>query len=168
MSLQTKAIPIVIDANVLLAFYLPAEPYKIEALTLLGEVTKGQVRLVVPTLTRYEVLNVLSRITRKLKKGQELSMPDAQEILTAIEALKLEEHEVQGLGERILEIAHKHQCSVYDAAYLALAEQIKADFLTGDERFYKALKGQFKQVKFIDDYEAREDEVKLDKRKNKV
>lgn len=52
---------IVVDASVLLAFYLPAEPYKTQALTLLRDATVGAVKFVVPTLTRYEVLNVLSR-----------------------------------------------------------------------------------------------------------
>lgn len=158
MRSQTKDIPIVIDANVLLAFYLPAEPYKIQALTLLGEATVSRVKLVIPSLTRYEVLNVLSRITRGLKKGQALPPQDAQEILTAIEALKLEEHDVSGLEKRILQVAHQYQRSAYDAAYLALAERLRADLLTGDERFYNALKGQFKQVKFIGNYKPQEDE----------
>ncbi len=58
---------VVVDASVLLAFYLPAEPYKGRALRLLADVAAGEVRLAVPTLTRYEVMNVLSRCVRGLK-----------------------------------------------------------------------------------------------------
>lgn len=146
---------VVVNANVLLAFYLPAEPYKTQALALLGEATAGRVKLVVPSLTPYEVLNVLSLATRGLKRGQKISLDEAQEILTAMKALKLEVHDLQGLEKRILEITHRHQRSAYDAAYLALAERLGADLLTGDERFYNALSARFKHLKFIASYLGR-------------
>nr|BAL59198.1 PilT domain protein [Candidatus Acetothermum autotrophicum] len=154
MSPKAGSKSVVIDASVLLAFYLPAEPYKTQALVLLEEATAGRVKLVVPTLTHYEVLNVLSLATRGLKRGQKISLDEAQEILTAMKALKLEVRDVQSLEKRILEITQRHQCSAYDAAYLALAEQWGADLLTGDERFYNALKAHFKQVKFVGSYKA--------------
>lgn len=57
MSAKAKApgpvtIPVVIDASGLLAFYLPAEPYKVSALPLLREAAAGRVKLVVPTLAQ--------------------------------------------------------------------------------------------------------------------
>jgi len=69
---------VVVDASVLLAFYLPAEPYKAQALTLLGDATAGLVRLVAPTLTRYEILNVLSSAIRGVSsqgKSSQQMMP---------------------------------------------------------------------------------------------
>lgn len=145
---------VVIDASVLLALYLPAEPYKVQALALLGDATAGLVRLVVPTLTRYEVLNVLASAVRGLKRGQGLSVQDAQEIMRAMNGLKLEERGTKGLEARILELSREHQRSAYDAAYLALAEQLDVDFLTGDERVYNAMKARGKHVKFVGAYEA--------------
>ena len=59
-----------IGASVLLAFYLPAEPYKAQALALLGDAAAGLVGLVVSTLAYYEVLNALSYAVRGLKSGQ--------------------------------------------------------------------------------------------------
>src|SRR5574337_302597 len=144
MTASSKASAVVVDASVILAFYLPAEPYKVQALALLRQLVSGQVRLVVPTLTRYEVLSVLSISSRGLKKGQKLSLTDAQEILSAIQRLNLEEHSVRDLQVRILQIAHQHQTSAYDAAYLALAEQLNVGLYTGDQRFYNALKKHFK------------------------
>ena len=144
--------PFVIDASVLLAFYLPAEPYKVQALALLRDASAGRVKLVVPTLAHYEVLNVLSRAARNLKGGAGLSLADAHEILVAIQALQLEEHQVRGLEARILAITHAYQRSAYDAAYLALAEHLGANLLTGDERLYNALKRHSKQVKLIRSY----------------
>ena len=46
----------VIGASALLAFYLPAEPYKAQALALLGDAAAGLVRLAVSTLAYYEVM----------------------------------------------------------------------------------------------------------------
>lgn len=153
--MRAKApLSVVVDASVLLAFYLPAEPYKVQALALLGDATAGLVKLVVPTLTRYEVLNVLSSSIRGLKRGQGLSLQDTQEIMTAMNTLKLEERDTKGLEERILELSREHQRSAYDAAYLALAEQLGVDLLTGDERLYSAMKTRWKHVKFVGAYEA--------------
>lgn len=155
MSAEEKVpTPVVIDANVLLAFYLPAEPYKAQALVLLGDATAGLVKLVTPTLTHYEVLNALSRAVRGLKRGQELSLEEAQEILTAMNALKLEERGVKNLEEQILEITRAHQRTAYDAAYLALAEREGAPLITGDKRLYNAVKGKLQSVRWVGDYEA--------------
>jgi predicted nucleic acid-binding protein len=152
MSAPSKLKHVVLDASVLLAFYLPAERYKEQALALLAQATADQVRLVAPTLTHYEVLNVLSRVTRGLKRSQSFPMRDALEILSALRVIPLEERDVKGLEERILKIAQEHQRSAYDASYLALAETLGADFVTGDERFYNALKTQSKHVRFIGNY----------------
>lgn len=146
--------PVVIDANVLLAFYLPAEPYKAQALVLLADATAGLVKLVMPTLARYEVLNALSRAVRGLKRGQELSFEDAQEILKAMNALKLEERHVRGLEERILRITQEHQRTAYDGAYLALAEHEGVPLITGDRRLYNAVKGELEWVRWVGDYRS--------------
>lgn len=144
-------VPLVVDASVLLAFYLPAEPYKTQALSLLARVAAGEIRLVVPSLARYEILNALSRCVRGLKPGPKLAREDAEEILAALASLHLEGHDVQGLEGRILAIAEKHGCSAYDAAYLALAEQLGAQFVTADARLCAALGPEFPQVVFVGD-----------------
>lgn len=141
-----------VDASVILAFYLPAEPYKAQALALLADYTAGAVKLVMPALAHYEVINALSRAVRGLKSGQKLSRDEALTILTAFTYLKLEERGVQELEFRILEIAEKYQRSGYDAAYLALAEHMEIDLITGDEKFYNAVRNDFSRVKFVAHY----------------
>lgn len=61
---------------------------------------------------------------------------------------------MKGLERRILELTQEHQLSAYDAAYMALAEQAGADLLTGDERFYTAVRARVPHVKFIGGYSA--------------
>jgi len=143
--------PLVADASVLLAFYLPAEAYKTQALSLLAQVAAGEERLVVPSLARYEILNALSRCVRGLKPGPKLTHDDAGEILAALATLHVEEHDVWGLEGRIFQITEKHGCSAYDAAYLALAEHLKARFVTGDSKLCAALGRGFPRLVFLGD-----------------
>lgn len=136
----------------MLAFYLPDEPYKARALALLADYAAGVVKLTAPTLTHYEVLNALPRAVCGLKQGQTISHDEAQAILGAFRNLNLEYHSIEGLEGRILEITKKYQRSAYDAAYLALAERLGAVLVTGDERLYNAVRGDFPPVQFIADY----------------
>lgn len=142
--------PIVIDASVLLAFYLPAEPYKQRALDLLEEATLGNVRFHVPTLARYEILNVLALAVRRVKPEQALTPNEAQEIMRAIQGLPLTEVSVEGWEGRVLEIAQRYQRSAYDAAYLAIAEAHDAPFVTGDKRLFNAVHEAFPRVIWIE------------------
>lgn len=144
----------VIDASVGLAFYLPAEPYKAQALSLLADYTAGAIDLVVPTLISYEIIHVLSRAVRGVKKKQILTHDQAEAILKAWTRLNLEKYPLDGLEHRVLAIAETHQRSGYDAAYLALAEHLGAGLMTGDERFYRAMHDEFPQVHFIAHYRA--------------
>ena len=48
--------------------------------------------------------------------------------------------EAQNFFERGLEIALKENITIYDALYIALAEALKAELLTADEKQYYAAK----------------------------
>lgn len=138
----------VVDASVVLAWYLPAEPHKDQALTLLGEAAAGRLKLYVPSLTRYEVLNALSLAVRGIKRTK-LSTQQAHEILQAFDEAGLEERGIAEFHARVLDLAALYYRSAYDAAYLALAEHLGADLLTGDAAFYRAVRGKFPRVKLV-------------------
>ncbi len=87
-----------------------------------------------PSLARFEFLNVLSQCVRGLKPAPRLTLTEADEVLGAVVRLHLEEHGVGSLETRILEIAEQHGCSAYDAAYIALSEKLGARFVTADIR----------------------------------
>ena len=140
---------VVVDTSVVLAFYLPAEPLKAKALALLAEYAANRVQFATPTLTMYEVLNVLSRCTRGLKAGQAMSREQAMAVQAAIAGLSIEEHAIATLAERILDLAEQHARSAYDAAYVALAEHLGVDLITADERLYNALCEACPAVRFL-------------------
>lgn len=140
---------IVVDASVILAWYLPADPYKDEALALLEQAAADQAVLCVPTLARFEVLNVLSLSVRGTTPRHRLTQNEADEILTAFLRLPLEEHAIMGLERRILEIAIAHQRSAYDAAYLALAEGLDVEFMTGDAGLYRSVRRRFSRMRLL-------------------
>jgi predicted nucleic acid-binding protein len=143
---------VVVDTSVVLAFYFPAEPLKPQALALLADAARGRVRLAVPTLTRYELINALSLALRGFRGPQRLSQRQGQAVLAAVTALPLEEHGVTGLEPRMLSLAVAHERSAYDACYVALAERLGVEFVTGDGRLVRALARTFPQVRFLGDY----------------
>jgi predicted nucleic acid-binding protein len=145
---------VVVDTTVVLAFYLPAEPVKAQALALLSEYAAGRVRFATPTLTMYEVLNVLSRCVRGLKSGQAISREQALAVHTAITRLSIEEHSVVPLAERIIDLAAMYQRSAYDAAYIALAEHLGAAMVTADERLYNAMHDAHPAVQFLGTFDV--------------
>ena len=142
---------VVADASVLLAFYLPAEPYKQAAMTVLKAFMEGRIRLVVPTLAPYELLNGLVRSVRGLRTGEQLPLEEALTILQAFLALRLETVAVEGMEEEILSTAIRCGCSAYDAAYLALPERHGWELATGNERFFRAVSGFSPSIRRTED-----------------
>jgi predicted nucleic acid-binding protein len=142
----------VIDASVVLAFYFTAEPFKPQALALLASAARGRVTFALPTLARYEVLNALTLAERGLRGSQRISRPQARGILDAVVALPVEEYGIGGLERRIADLAVGLQRTAYDASYLALAERLDVDLVTGDARFVRAVAAAFPRVRFVGDY----------------
>ena len=85
-------------------------------------------RLVAPALLPFEVASVcLKKIRRH---------PDMRERLLAAHALRASApvEEVEVSLEDVLALAEKHRLTCYDASYLWLALQLKAELVTLDER----------------------------------
>ena len=149
-SVDEPSVPkIVVDASVVLAWYLPAEPYKDAALEILEQASVSRTVLCAPTLMRFEVLNVLALSVRGITPRQRLAQDEADEILAAFLRLPLEEHPITALEQRVLEIAVAHRRSAYDAAYLALAEALNAEFVTGDAGLYRTIRRRFPMARLI-------------------
>jgi predicted nucleic acid-binding protein len=84
--------------------------------------------MVAPHLVDLEVLHAL----RGLVLGGRLGLPDVDAAMKRLRRLPLARHAHQPLIERCWEL--RHNLTVYDASYVALAEALGVPLLTADAR----------------------------------
>ncbi len=118
---------VVVDASVCAKWYLDEE-YSDRARLLRDEFVKGQIAITVPSLLFYETLNAL-RHSRAF---------DEKELPVAADSLSKYGFEVwEPRGEVYREAARlslAQEITVYDAAYVALSEHLRALFYTVDKK----------------------------------
>ena len=117
----------VVDASVAAKWFVE-EAHSAEALTLLAPARD----LLVPDLFYPELGNVL---WKKVRRG-EMEAEDAREAIASLVALEaLEARRSPPLMPYALELALRHDCTVYDALYLALAVHADCPLITADQKF---------------------------------
>lgn len=136
---------IVIDASIVLKWYLDDEIHGNEALMLLHSFVANEINLVAPALLEYEVINGLIIAQRRGR----IPEPTLAEAILAFQALDIKMEDISALGLRLLFYSKKYDRSAYDAAYLAIAEQVKAEFITADKALYNAVSKDLSWVKLI-------------------
>ena len=95
-----------------------------------------------PTLIDLEVANAL----RRLQAGREMSPTRAQEALVTFLQLPLRLHPHRPYVRRIWDL--RHNLTVYDAAYIALAEGLQAPLVTCDRKL-AATPGHHARIDFF-------------------
>jgi len=125
---------VVADASVVLRWFLRDEERGDKALALLESYVRGEIRIVVPSLLGFEVLNGLLIASRR----GHLEIATALQAYRGFQALGLEVISMEADGPEILRIAAQTGLTAYDAAYIALARREKADLLTNDTRLSQA------------------------------
>jgi len=136
---------IVVDASVILKWYLPDEEFGEKALIVLRKHVSEEIELLAPTILRYEVLNALVVAERMGRIEKEVT----EKSVNAFLKLGIGFLDPFGDYANVLSVARSFNRSVYDAAYLSLAMKNKTDFVTGDKRLYNAVSKQLKWVKWI-------------------
>jgi predicted nucleic acid-binding protein len=138
---------VVLDASVILKWYLSDEEYGQNALDLLhGFITK-ELNILSPSLLEYEVINGLI-IAQKRGRIKE------EKILTAIEGffdLQIDLKDLSHFCQKSLYYCKVYNQSLYDASYLALAETEGIPLITADESLFNTVKKDLKWVKWIGD-----------------
>jgi predicted nucleic acid-binding protein len=135
----------VLDASVILKWYLFDEMYGQKALDLLHKLITGELNILSPSLLEYEVINGLI-IAQKRGRIKE------EKILIAIEGffdLQIDLKDLSHFYHRALKYCRVYNRSSYDAGYLALAETEGIPLITADEGLYHAVKKDLKWVKWI-------------------
>jgi predicted nucleic acid-binding protein len=140
---------LVVDACVVLKWQLDDEDDLTQALALRDDyLIAEEVDLSAPTLLLFELANGVHKAARHARIADEV----AQEALANLLACEIDLHMPD--IERVLELALQHNIAAYDAAYLAVAEQLGAELWTADSPFYKAVRRKIPWVRWIADYAA--------------
>jgi predicted nucleic acid-binding protein len=133
---------ICVDASLALKLVL-SEPDSDSAQAEWQNWIRAGVEIVVPDLFIYETASVLrNRVYRK-----EITQSEADEALHILAALDITYYQPAGIRQAAWELARRfNRPNVYDAFYLALAQEEGCPFWTGDKRLYNTVKGQLKWV----------------------
>ncbi|MEI7635848.1 MAG: type II toxin-antitoxin system VapC family toxin [Syntrophus sp. (in: bacteria)] len=138
---------VVLDASVILKWYLPDELYGKNALDLLEKFTIGTLDVAAPTLLEYELVNALMFAGKRGRLG-------AGAVMTALEGFKCLGIPLLGPAghyDRIIYYCHTYARSAYDGSYLALAERESRELVTADERLFNGVKAELPWVRWIGD-----------------
>ena len=135
----------VLDASVILKWYLLDETYGQIALDLLHRFITKELTILSPSLLEYEVINGLIIAQKRGRITEE-------KILMAIEGffdLQIDLRDLSHFYQRSLKYCRVYNRSLYDASYLAMAETEGIPLITADEVLYNAVKKDLKWVKWI-------------------
>jgi predicted nucleic acid-binding protein len=125
---------LVIDASVLIKFYVP-EILSDRAERLLAKVEKKEIDLLAPDLIYPEAGNILW----KKQRLKELTRSEVEEITDAILSLPLEIEALKSLLPLTVDIAIAYGITVYDASYLSLAKVYETTLITADRKLVDLL-----------------------------
>jgi predicted nucleic acid-binding protein len=134
---------VVLDASVILKWYLPDEDQSEAALDLLKRYISGNQEIIAPSLLEYELMNGLL-VARKRSRVREDMILSAFEGFTNLGIVLMG---LSGQYPRIIYFCNTYTLSAYDARYLSLAESEKIPLITADENLYKAVKMDLHWVK---------------------
>jgi predicted nucleic acid-binding protein len=135
----------VLDASVILKWYLFDETYGQKALDLLHRFITRELNILAPSLLEYELINGLIIAQKRARIKEE-------KILMAMQGffdLQIDLRDLSHFFQRSLKYCKIYNRSLYDASYLALAEAEGIPLITADEGLYNAVKQDLKWVKWI-------------------
>lgn len=130
---------LVVDTNVAVKAYLEEE-FNEEALVVLDAGNYGGADLIAPSHMLPEFWNALSKRNRR----DELSLDEAQRIWESFNDYPVTLYELAPIADRAVEIAKDTGCTVYDALFVALADDEQAEdavLVTDDRKLLRKLDG---------------------------
>jgi len=133
--------PVVLDACVAAKWYLPRENEAVvdEAFDLLSRHKQRVITFAAPDFFWAEFGNVIWKAVRQERIGERV----ARVALDDIRAWDIEVFRTEDLLDDALAIASANQRSFYDALYVALAQELRCDMVTADEKLVNALGSRF-------------------------
>lgn len=138
---------LVIDSSVVVKWYV-AEHDSVQAIVLFDLWTNDDIELFAPDLLLIEVGNIL---WKKQRIGAMTSI-QAQKTTSTVTALTIPWSDSHELLPQAISIAIKHDRTVYDSIYLALAIQLGCPFVTADDRLANAVAAHIPSVVKLSDW----------------
>ena len=136
----------VLDTSVILKWFSEFGESDLDrALQLRQSMFERTVLFVVPALLFYELANALRHNPNFSKKDVEQALHSLFEM--GLEAKSVDEE----VMEEAISLAFKHEVTVYDAYFLALAKKEGKPFITADYRFMGRVKG-FREIIRLSDF----------------
>lgn len=131
-----KAKPLILDTSVAAKWFIQ-EPDAYSAVSLLEEVVEGNWQLIAPDLIRLELTHVFWKRKEAGYSARQLHLAFKE-----LTSLGLQEVPWGSLQSRAIETAYRLNITVYDACYVALAEEFKAALATFDRDLMKRVRRQ--------------------------
>jgi predicted nucleic acid-binding protein len=126
----------VVDASVVLRWFVAQEPGAAEAVRLLARFGEDADLLVAPDLLRFELLGALAR----LQLGHQAEW--AERAYSRFERLGMRLLPTdQAIAKRALWLSRELRIAGWDAVYLAHAESLGTSWITADQRLVRRLAG---------------------------
>lgn len=138
---------VVIDASVVLKWYLPDEELEEIAMGLLRDSLAGRTELVAPTLLEYEVVNSLAIAGRRGRIGELV----LRQSVAGFVDLQIPLLSLAGLHGQVVGYCERFRCTAYDASYLALAASEGLPCITADDALVNQVKKHLPWVKRLRD-----------------
>lgn len=135
----------VVDASVILKWYLPDEELGFAALRLLDRFLSDELEILAPSLLEYELLNGLVVAQRRGRIREETT-------LSAVDGFRNLEMKLSGLSAlypKVLHYCTRYGCTAYDASYLAVADDEGVPLVTADRRLQRAVSKDLKWVRWL-------------------
>jgi predicted nucleic acid-binding protein len=120
----------VVDASVVVKWYLADEEYHEQANLLLARLSSGRTTLVAPMLLRYEVPAVIVQATRRNRLAPAAAHQAVEDFLATGITLY---HDPAVVLDAV-PLAHQHNLTLYDAVYPALARALGVPLITVDRQ----------------------------------
>jgi predicted nucleic acid-binding protein len=140
----------VVDASVGIKLFL-VEPLADRADALFASLTATPpARLHVPDLFYIECTNILWKYVRSFGYLPEAAQQDVADLVR----LPLRSASTASLAEAALALALEHGATAYDAAYLALAQELSLPLVTADEALVRRLEGTRLDVRWLGEWPA--------------
>jgi predicted nucleic acid-binding protein len=140
---------LVVDACVVLKWQLDDEAHIANAIALRDDYLIGEETVLsAPHLLVYELANGVYNAARLARLAPKLAREAFQNLLNCEIDLRAPP------PQRILDLALELGLSAYDAAYVALAEELASELWTADRPLYETTSRRFPWVRWIGDYSA--------------